>query len=79
MSDNPSDDTSIPLMDAEALTILLPQRYWPHDQTERGHLIQRMAAEMNRRLMRAQVQSTRSAIGGWHAACRSTGVGTSPL
>ena len=57
MSDETYDDTSTPLMGSDEFARYAAGKSWSQDQTENGHTIQRMAAEMNRRLMRAQVKA----------------------
>jgi hypothetical protein len=56
MSDIRDDDTAVPLIDDVQFRRLLKGEGWPNDQTQQGFFIQRIAAEMNRRLSRAQIQ-----------------------
>jgi hypothetical protein len=56
-SEEPEDDTAIPLMGDQQLRDFLSDKNRTGDATARGHLIQRAAAEMNRRLFRSQLKS----------------------
>ncbi len=55
--EEPEDDTAIPLLGDQQFRDFLSNKNWTLDQTDRGHLIQRAAAEMNRRLFRSQLKS----------------------
>jgi hypothetical protein len=57
MSDDPSDDTSIPLMDEREFNNFVSGRGWPIGHEAQANFIQRAAAEMNRRLVRSQVKA----------------------
>jgi hypothetical protein len=57
MDDQTSDDTSTPLMSDKEFADFAAGRNWPTDLTKQGNLILRASAEMNRRLMRAQVNA----------------------
>jgi uncharacterized protein HemX len=57
MPEKPEDDTSTPFIADQQFRDFLAGRLATNDQTDRGHLIQKAAVEMNRRLFRTQLKS----------------------
>jgi uncharacterized protein HemX len=55
--EEPEDDTAIPFLSDQDFRDVLSNKRLTGDQTARGHLIERAAAEMTRRLFRSQLKS----------------------